>query len=108
MTVNRYNYGAVYFVKRSYIFGVNWRELTSDERKKLQSNSGVFITSVVNDTPAFRNDILAGDIIVKIDGQTIYGAQAASGALKNKRGQEVDFTILRNGKFIEKAIKLAQ
>ena len=108
MTVNRYDYGAVYFVKRAYIFGANWRDLTNDERAALQSNSGVFITSVVNDTPAFRNDVLAGDIIVKIDGQTIYGQQAASDALKNKRGQEISLTIFRNGQIIEKTVKLAQ
>lgn len=108
MTVNRYDYGAVYFVKRTYIFGANWRDLTNDERAALQSNSGVYITSVVNDTPAFRNDVLAGDIIVKIDGQTVYGQQAASDALTSKRGQDVNITIFRGGQFIEKTIKLAQ
>ena len=107
MTVNRYDYGAVYFVKLAYIFGANWRDLSNDERSALQSNSGVYITSVVNDTPAFRNDVLAGDIIVKIDGQTIYGQQAASDALRNKRGQVVSLTIFRNGQLIEKAVKLA-
>jgi hypothetical protein len=81
MTVNRYNYGAVYFIKRTYILGADLRDLTNEERAKLQSNSGLFVTAVVNDTPAFRNDVLAGDIIVKIDGQPIYGKQAASDEL---------------------------
>jgi hypothetical protein len=108
MTVNRYDYGAVYFVKRSYIFGANWRDLTNDERSALQSNSGVYVITVVNDTPAFRNDVLAGDIILKIDGQTIYGQQAASDALGNKRGQAITLTIFRNGQTIEKTIQLAR
>jgi S1-C subfamily serine protease len=108
MTVNRYNYGAVYFIKRTYILGADLRDLTNEERAKLQSNSGLFVTAVVNDTPAFRNDVLAGDIIVKIDGQPIYGKQAASDALESKRGQEVSFTIFRNDQFIEKTFKLAQ
>jgi hypothetical protein len=108
MTVNRFDYGAVYFVKRSFVFGALWRDLSNEERAVLQSNSGVYVTSVVNDTPAFRNDVLAGDIIVKIDGQLIYGQQAASDALTNKRGQDVGLTIFRNGQFIEKHVKLAQ
>lgn len=106
MTVNRYNYGAVYYIKRTYIFGANFRDLTNDERKNLLSNSGVFITSIVNDSPAFRNDVLAGDILVKIDGQRLYGKEEFSEALANKHGKMTSFTIFRNGEFIEKNIKL--
>jgi C-terminal processing protease CtpA/Prc len=62
----------------------------------------------VNDTPAFRNDILAGDIITKIDGQPIYGEQAASDALAKKRGRTVKLTIFRNGQFMEKSVTLNQ
>ena len=108
MIVNRYDYGAVYFVKRSYIFGANWRDLTNEETAKFQSNSGVFITSVVKDSPAFRSDVLAGDIIAKINGQVIYGSKEASEALENKRGQEVNFSIFRNGELIEKRVMLAK
>lgn len=108
MTTNRYNYGAVYFVKRSYALGVNLRDLTNEERATLQSNSGVYVTAVVNDTPAFRGDILAGDIIVKIDGQVVYGQKAVSDALAHKRGQNLTLTIFRNGRFIEKTISLPQ
>ncbi len=108
MTTNRYDYGAAYLVKRSYIFGVQWRDLTNDERAKLLSNSGVSVTLVINDTPAFRNDVLAGDIIVKIDGQRIYGEKEASGVLAVKRGKAVNFTIFRNGEVLEKTIKLAE
>ncbi|MEO8804127.1 MAG: PDZ domain-containing protein [Rudaea sp.] len=104
----RYDYGAVYFVKRKYIFGANWRDLSDAERSTLQSNSGVYVTSVVNDTPAFRNDVLAGDIIVKIDGQAVYGTQAASEILHRKRGQPVELTIYRNGHVIDMSIKLSQ
>ena len=108
MTVNRYDFGAVYFVKITYAFGANWRDLTNEERASLQSNSGVYITAVVNDTPAFRSDVLAGDIITKIDGQPVYGQQAATDALSKKHGQTVTLTIFRNGQFIEKSVTLNQ
>ncbi len=108
MTVTRYDYRAVYFVKRTYVFGANWRDLTNDERAELQSNSGLLITAVVNDSPAFRNDVLAGDILVKIDGQPVYGQKAAFDAIRNKRGQEVTLTLYRSGRYIEKIVRLSQ
>lgn len=108
MTVHRRDFGAMYFVKLSYIFGVNWRDLSNDERSVLQSNSGVYVTSVVNDSPAYLNDVLVGDIITEIDGKPIYGQQVASDALAQKRGQDIDLTIFRNGQLIEKKVLLAQ
>lgn len=108
MTTNRYDYGAVYFVKRKYSFGANWRDLNNQERAEIQSNSGVVITVVVNDTPAFRNDVLVGDIVTKVNGQSIFGQQAMSDALAGKEGQEVVLTILRNGTAIEKHVTLAK
>lgn len=106
MTVNRYNYGAVYFVKRSFSFGALWRDLSNDERASLQSNSGVYVTTIVDNTPAFRSDVLAGDIIVKIDGSPVYGSQALSDALAEKRGQKTELTIFRAGRFLEKTVTL--
>ena len=107
ITTNRFDYGAVYFVKRKYVLGVNWRELTNEERSARQSNSGAYVTSVVDGTPAFRSDILAGDIITKVNGQLIYGPQAASDALRGHEGQEIDMTIERKGQVIEKKVKLS-
>ena len=98
----------MYLVKLRYVLEVNWRDLNNDERAALQSNSGVYVTSVVNDTPAFHSDILAGDIIVKIDGQPIYGQKAASEILGHKRGEEISITIFRNSQFIKKQLMLAQ
>ncbi len=42
------------------ILGAIWRNLPNEERSALGSNSGVYIELVVKDTPAFRNDVLAG------------------------------------------------
>jgi hypothetical protein len=108
MTIDRYDHGEVYFVKRKYSFGANWRDLNNQEREQIQSNSVVLITVVVNDTPAFRNDILVGDIVTRFNGQSIYGGQAMSDGLKGKDGQEVVLTILRNGAVIEKHVILTK
>ena len=62
----------------------------------------------MDDTPAFRNDVLVEDIIVKTDGQMIYGPQAASDILTQRRGQEVELIIVRKGQLVEKKIRLAK
>ncbi|MEZ5509729.1 MAG: PDZ domain-containing protein [Gammaproteobacteria bacterium] len=106
VTVNRYDYGAVYFIKRKFSFGAVFRDLNNEERNSLQTNSGVYITIVVNETPAFYSDILVGDIIVKIDGNPIHGSQAASDIFGTKQGQEIVLSIYRNGQILEKKVKL--
>lgn len=106
VTTNRYQYGAVYFVKRDYLLGANWRGLSDNERTQLQTNSGLYITSVVDDSPAFRNDILAGDILLQIDGNPIYGEANAERLLSSKRGRNVILSISRNGNIMRKEVIL--
>lgn len=106
INVRRHNYGAVYFIKRSYIFGVNWRDLDSEERARLESNRGLYITSVVQDTPAFLADVLPGDILIGIEGQSIFGQGMANDILTQKRGQVVAIEVNRNGRILEKEVQL--
>lgn len=106
ITVTRYDYGAVYFIKHQFTLGVHWRPLEPDERQALESNSGVFVETVVNGTPAFRNDILPGDIILAINGERVYGVTEASDLIAQFRGQEVVLTTYRDGRVIEKSVKL--
>ena len=106
INVRRHDYGAVYFIRRSYVFGVNWRDLSNDERIELQSNRGLVITSVVQGTPAFYADILPGDILLGVDGQSIFGQSRANEILDHKRGTDVAVKINRNGELIEKQVRL--
>ncbi len=107
MTVNRVDYGALYFFKQGHVtFGANCRDATDAEHRALQSNRGAVVTFVVDGTPAFRADVLAGDMIVAIDGSPVYGYQGYLDLLGQKRGQKVDVTIVRNGESITKAVLL--
>jgi hypothetical protein len=107
-TVNRFDYGALYFVKRHYVFGVNYRDPSDDERRALQSNKGVYVTSVITGSPAFRSDILPGDLIVSIDGMQVYGQQGCSELLQQKRGQTITVAIVRAGQELSKSVALAE
>jgi hypothetical protein len=69
ITVDRSNYGAVYFVKRHYSLGILFRDLNDIERQELQSNRGAVVEVVIDDSPAFHADILIGDVVAMVDGQ---------------------------------------
>jgi len=88
--------------------GVTWRPLNSEERQLVQSNSGLYVNTVVNGTPAFRNDILPGDIIEAINGQQLYDGKTASDLLAQSKGKVVTLTIYRRGHLITKSVKLNQ
>ncbi len=108
ITVHRSDYAAGYFVKRKWGFGAVWRELSDQERQELQSNKGIAVRLVVNDSPAFHADILPGDIILAVDGEPVLGRESISGLVSGRAGQRVMVSLLRRGSRIEKAVQLAK
>jgi hypothetical protein len=108
MTVHRYDYGALYLVKTRYAFGARFRDLTDDEHRAIQSNKGVCITIVVEGSPAFKNDVLVGDMIMAIDGQPAYGSRATTELLQANRGRTIELTILRGGTTVTKSVTLLE
>ncbi|MFP5498637.1 MAG: PDZ domain-containing protein [Gammaproteobacteria bacterium] len=105
-TEHRANYAAVYFIKQKSIFGARTADLTTQERQERQSNFGVKVTTIIDDSPAYNADILVGDILENMDGEKITNATHLSSMLEEKSGKTVQITYTRNGKAITKAIKL--
>lgn len=106
ITTHRVDYGALYFVKRSYVFGVIHRDLSDAERREQQSNKGVAVRIVVDDSPAFDADILVGDIIAAVDGIEVTNSQSLSGLLRTRQGQKIDVSISRSGTRLTKTVHL--
>lgn len=108
MTINRQEFGAIYFVKTKYILGASVRDLTNEERQQVQSNSGLFVVNVVDDSPAFASNLLVGDIILAIDGRAP-GTEAGFGALiQTLKGRTVDLLLNRRGESIHQPVTLLQ
>jgi hypothetical protein len=105
-SVTRFDFGAVYYVKSRPRFGAYYRDLTSEERQKLQSNKGVALTLVVNDSPAFHGDFLDGDIITSANGEPIAGVEGMSNLIGANQGRNVSFTVVRGSTTQEKSVKL--
>lgn len=106
ITVNRVDYGAVYFIKQKFLLGASFRDLNDKERQELQTNHGVVARLIVDDTPAFNGDILIGDIFIALDGVVIPNSQAFIELLQKKRGATVTFSILRRGQTLQKILQL--
>lgn len=105
ITINRSDYGAVYFVKQRFSVGVFTRNLSDSERQEFQTNKGAIVTIIVDGTPAFDADLLAGDRITSVDGQDISDSTNFNALLRERLGRKVSLTILRRGQLIEKSIQ---
>ena len=107
ITVHRSDYGAVYFVKRKFLFGAGFDDLTADQRQELQSSHGVALRDIVNGTPAFRADFLPGDIVVGFGVSPVYNSAEFGKLLESAAGQTVDVTVIRKGQRLVKKVSIS-
>lgn len=94
------------FVKRRYSLGANYRDLTDEERRQLQSNRGAYVISVIDDSPAYESDILPGDVIVALNGNAANGQDGLSDLVKASEGRDVELIIIRQGVRLTKTVFL--
>ncbi|ALM83843.1 hypothetical protein ASB57_13455 [Bordetella sp. N] len=105
VSYDHYMYGASYFVRQKPGLGILMRDLDDNERKALQTNKGIHILVVVNDSPAFHADILVDDVILTMNGQAVIPADFRA-LVAAAAGQNVTLQIVRNGKKLTKTIPL--
>ena len=108
MTVRRYEYTALYFIKKRFLFGANFRDLTDSERLQMQTNRGAYITSVVDGSPAYKSDILPGDIVLSLNGQSANGAAGFIELINANQGRTVELAIVRSGKPLSKKVSILE
>jgi len=102
--VDRYDFLAVYLFKEHYHTGLLLSPLTDAQRQTLGSNAGGYVYGVVDGSPAFFADVLAGDIVTAIDGlpMIMTNDSAATTYLQTHYGRPVTFTIFRHGAYLTK------
>ena len=82
--------------------GIEYLQLSKDIAEHLGSpvDKGVFISGVVQDSPAQKSGIKQGDIVVKIGNKSVRSMKEATLFMESlKSGQEVLFRIVRDGEF---------
>ena len=103
-SVNEYH--ALFFAKYKYKWGFYVDELDNQDRERLHTNTGVKIVNIVNNTPFFNARIFIGDVILKINDQSIYSTKQFKKIKINPQITTMDLTINRNGKIINKTVSL--
>lgn len=94
----RYDQNALYFSKNieKGRYGFRYSSLTAEEKQRLQTNHGLKISVVVNNSPMQKAGAIPGDVILEIDGRKV---------LTNSDiyddGLNVALKILRNGEEME-------
>lgn len=104
-TVDHYDYGAIYFVKRRFRIGAFVRNLNELERHLLHMNQGVVVMTIVNDSPAYKADILPGDMITAMDGKRITNHEGFTRMAAERKGRMIIFSLVRQGRVIEKSLQ---
>lgn len=87
-------------ITRGYL-GVNIQTITVDLAKALsiERTEGALVTDVVTDSPAAKSGLKRGDIIIDFNGKEIQDSQDLPAKVAaTPVGEEVDVTILRDGK----------
>ena len=101
-----YEYGAVYFVRRKPRLGVVTKPLDVVQRQKYQSNSMLAVDDVIDGSPAFKADILPGDILASVNGQPPFLETVLDKRLSDLEGQEVDIELIRGDQHVQKRVRL--
>ncbi|MBI5865314.1 MAG: PDZ domain-containing protein [Planctomycetes bacterium] len=92
----------------------SWYGLAFKSIKKTGLSEGVFVNTVIDDSPAAKGGLQAGDVIVKIDGQPITVRFPEEIPELSRRladrpiGSDVHFTVSRDGQAKELTIKTAK
>ncbi len=88
-------------VRRPYI-GIAMQDLTAEMGKTLGATApehGAIVGQVQNGSPAEKAGVHAGDVIIKVDGQSVDGSKAVQRTILGKGiGQKVDLALWRDGK----------
>jgi serine protease Do len=94
---------------RRGVLGVSTQNLPYDIARQLNLplQGGAYVTSTVRGRPGERAGLLAGDIIVELDGQRVVsGADLASVVEESPIGRPIDLTILRAGERMKLSVVL--
>lgn len=100
-SVDRYEQHAVFMAmpKRKPKFGLYFKPLNQAMRRQIESNSGVVVEIVVEDSPAFIGNIIEGDILTELNGVPLSNVERAGAVMTAAKpiDGKYEFTVFRNG-----------
>lgn len=99
VTQRRYDQAAVFFRKLlPSCIGFLEGEISAELRQQIGTNSGVMVAAVRTGAPAYRADIVPGDVLLEIGGRKFYSGMD----LGIRSGENVEALVWRRGKLVRK------
>jgi S1-C subfamily serine protease len=102
--VRRADFGALYFARVRSSLGLYVRAADDSTRQRLQTNAGVSVVVVIQNTPAFNADILPGDILLQINDDRVYSQENYSELVQKYAGSRVRIRLDRAGRIVQKEL----
>ena len=104
-SVDKYEQAGLFFaaLERKKL-GVMLDELSDEQRGVAGTNRAMRVTAVRTGSPAFLNDILAGDLLLSIGGRSVYDSASVRAALAAAVGHQTEFRLIRGTAPITKSI----
>jgi len=105
-TINKADFMALFFAKTHPRAGLFIQPTDEATRKRLKTNSGMQVVEVVTGSPAYRAEVIPGDVVLTIGGEPLESLEQYSDLLRKFGGQTVIFRIDRDSSITEKHIEI--
>ena len=103
VTHHYYDFGSVFFRKydKRPRIGINTADCGDQQKKQIQKNQCMYINIIFIDTPAYRQNLMEGDIFISINGHDVYNEDSYWRAYnKTKHQHVINLKMMRNTKII--------
>jgi tetratricopeptide (TPR) repeat protein len=105
-SIQRSDFSAVFFAKFNIRVGIVAEPLDESSRRRLQSNNAIKVMTVVEGSPAYKADVIDGDLVLSIEGDSVTSLANYFELLNKHQGRTAKFVFERDGKTIEKQIDI--
>jgi len=107
-SVDRFNFIVTYWIKaKPPIFGAGLIDLTQEQKLKIQSNKGAFLSYIVKGSPAYNANIIPGDIVLRINDNEILDMVDLQNTIDRLAGTQVTVTLFREGRILQIPVQLS-
>ena len=102
-----YKHGASFWQRsKPGILGVLFGPIPDNMRAALQRNTGVHIEVITTDSPAFKANILRGDVVIQLAGKPTTTADEFKKCIEEHAGQKVAIKLIRGTQTMDVEVQL--
>jgi membrane-associated protease RseP (regulator of RpoE activity) len=105
-TVQRSDFAVLFFAKSRSRVGIIAVPIDDATRRRLETNYGLRVEVVTENSSAFQANVLPGDVLLSVAGEPVSSWQNFVAILDRREGSTVAFEFDRDGRRISKEIEI--